>query len=134
MKNTIIQRKLDELGRVVIPIEFLQELEIHKDENIRVYVSEPNEEGTFIIHADFKEPNTSIQAGLGRLILPASYRSAYDLTNSTLDIWTEDGKLRFRKTIPQCVITGDTENIVQYGDTGKYLSKRIIVELYHLLK
>ena len=130
MKNIIIQRKLDELGRVAIPIEFRKKLGIHRNEDVMVYVSDPNREGTFTIDTDSKEPNAVIQAVLGFLILPQTYRYSNGLIHCMIDIWVEDEKLRLKKTIPQCLITGDTENLVQYKNTNKYISKQIIKELY----
>jgi hypothetical protein len=38
-----------------------------------------------------------------------------------MGIWVEDGKIKLKKTVPQCIVTGDTENLVQYRDTNKYI-------------
>ncbi len=38
MKNTGIIRKLDSLGRVVLPIDVRRELEIDKDDAVEIYV------------------------------------------------------------------------------------------------
>ncbi|WP_100011822.1 AbrB/MazE/SpoVT family DNA-binding domain-containing protein [Lentibacillus sediminis] len=40
MKSTGIVRKVDELGRVVIPIELRRHLDIHEKDSIEIYVEE----------------------------------------------------------------------------------------------
>ena len=134
MKIAVIQRKLDGLGRIVVPIEFRRELGIHTDEDVMVYVTEPTEEGVFSVDIEPSDPNTAIQAHLGFLILPQTYVHTFDLNQSMMDIWVEKGMLRLRKSIPQCAFTGDTDDLVQYRDTNKYISKQVIRELYELIR
>lgn len=133
MKITVIQRKMDDLGRVVVPIEFRRELAINPEENVPVSVSEPNDDGIFSVDINPQNPNAAIQAELGFLIFPQVYRYAFDLNHCMMDVWVEKGKLRLRKSIPQCAITGETEDLVQYRDTNKYVSRQVIQELYAMI-
>jgi len=133
MKNTIIQRHVDELGRVVVPIDFRQKLGIHMDIDTEVYLSVPSEDGIFTMAIDYPQCNAIIQANLGFLILPQTYRFENDLNNCMIDFWIEDGKLCMKKTVPQCLVTGETENLVRYKDSDKYLSESVIIELYESL-
>ncbi|MEG0910102.1 MAG: AbrB/MazE/SpoVT family DNA-binding domain-containing protein [Ruthenibacterium sp.] len=42
MKSTGIVRKIDDLGRVVLPIELRRSLDIDKDSSLEIYVDDEN--------------------------------------------------------------------------------------------
>jgi bifunctional DNA-binding transcriptional regulator/antitoxin component of YhaV-PrlF toxin-antitoxin module len=133
MKNAVIPRHIDGIGRMAIPIEFRRELGIPTDKDVKVYLSAPSEDGIITMTIDSLQPNAVIQETLGFLILPQTYRYSNGLNDCTLDLWIEDGRLHMKKTVPQCVISGDTENLVRYKNTDKYLSEQIIRDLYESL-
>lgn len=134
MKTAIIQRKFDDLGRIFIPAEFRKELGIFNHLNVQVLVSEPDDDRIIALETGSSHPNAAIQDVLGYLILPQTYRAKHNLSHCMMDIWVEEGKIKLRKTVAQCVVTGDTENLVQYRDTNIYLSKAVIKELCELNK
>ncbi len=134
MKKALIQRKFDELGRIFIPAEFRKELGIENQSNVKVHVSEPDDDGIITLKTNSHNPNATIQDILGYLILPQTYRAKHNISHCMMDIWVEDGRIKLKKTVPQCVITGDTENLIQYRDTNKYLAKLVVKELYILMK
>lgn len=134
MKTAIIQRKFDELGRIFIPAEFRKELGIQNHLNVHVLVSEPDDDGIITMETDSPNPNATIQDILGYLILPQTYRAKHNLNHCMMDIWVEDGKIKLKKTVPQCMVTGETEDLVQYRDTNTYIAKSVINELCQLIK
>ncbi len=62
MKSTGILRKVDELGRIVIPIELRNKLDIHEKDALEIYV-----EGNDIILKKF-EPNCTFCGKTKKLI------------------------------------------------------------------
>ena len=127
MKSAIITRKVDELGRVVVPVDFRRALGIKED--TAAFLSDPANDGVVSVKLDAAETNTKITADIGFMFLPQILRSGAELNGAVLDMWLEDGALYFRKTVPQCLITGETENLIQYKDTGRYLAAHVVEEL-----
>lgn len=130
MKKTVIPRHVDELGRVAVPAEFRRELKLSPEEDIRVYLSEPDEKGVFTLTAAPGQANTVIRHELGFLVIPQGILHEYGLNGSTLDIWIEDEVLRLKKTVPQCAVSGETENLIRWRDTDRYLSEKVVREMY----
>lgn len=133
MKRTVIPRHVDELGRVAVPVEFRRELNLIAKEDVRVCLSEPDEEGAFTVTVASDQPNTVIRHELGFLLIPQGILYGYRLNGSMLDIWIEDGTLRLKKTVPQCAVSGETEDLVRWRDTDRYLSEPVIREMYKAL-
>ncbi|MDD4165357.1 MAG: AbrB/MazE/SpoVT family DNA-binding domain-containing protein [Eubacteriales bacterium] len=134
MKKAVITRKVDELGRVIVPMDFRRELGLPAGEDIAVHLSEPSDDGIITVNIDSENPNTKIMGELGFMFLPQTLRFGNGLHGVTLDFWVEDGMLHFKKTINQCLLTGETENLIQYKDTGKYISVHAVEELYAMIQ
>lgn len=130
MKNAVIVRHIDEIGRVAIPAEFRRELNLSAKEDVNVHISEPDEKGVFTLTTNSEQPNAVIQHELGFLAVQQAYRYEYTLNGSSMDLWIEDGKLRMKKTVPQCAVSGATDNLIRYRDTDRYLSEQVIREMF----
>lgn len=133
MKHTVIPRHADDLGRLPVPIDFRKTLEISTDQDTEVYLSDPSDDGTITLSLKPSGAKAVIQAKLGFLVLPQTYRFQYGFVGCTVDFWIEGEKLKFKKTVPQCVISGNTEDLVRYKDTDTYISKQVVLELYQSL-
>lgn len=66
MKSTGIVRKVDELGRIVLPIEMRRTLDIAEKDTLEIYV-----EGDSIFFVNFRPPVCSATAQRTSLILRA---------------------------------------------------------------
>lgn len=52
---------------------------------------------------------------LGRIVLPAEIRKAFDLEiKDTLEIFTEEDKIILKKYTPGCTLCGNMNGIVQF--------------------
>lgn len=70
-------RKVDELGRVVIPIEFRNELKLNENDNIKLFINESNFESNL--------------DGIGRIKVPVDIRNKYNIKSADkLKIYIED--------------------------------------------
>lgn len=73
-------RTVDELGRLVIPIEFRNELKLNEDDNIKLSINESNFESNL--------------DGIGRIKVPIDIRNKYDIKDADkLKVYIENGNI-----------------------------------------
>lgn len=73
-------RKIDELGRIVIPIEFRKELKLNENDNIKLSINE----SSFDSNLD----------EIGRIKVPLDIRNKYDIKYADeLKIYIENGNI-----------------------------------------
>ncbi|MRG88161.1 AbrB/MazE/SpoVT family DNA-binding domain-containing protein [Salinibacillus xinjiangensis] len=88
MKSTGIVRKVDELGRVVIPIELRRTLDIHEKDSLEIYVDDDRivlkkYQPSNTCHITGEVSNDNISFADGKLVL--SKEGAQQLLNEIKD-------------------------------------------------
>ncbi len=124
MKSTGIVRKLDELGRIVLPKELRETmnirgrdpLEIHVETDLIIITKYDDELGQSGIVRKIDE--------LGRVVLPNEIRKTFKLqTNESLEIFIDEKRIILRKYCSDkaCMITGviDDKNFI--FENGKFV-------------
>lgn len=127
MKATGITRKIDELGRIVLPIELRRKFGIDDKDKIDIYT-----ENNKII---LKKADDSDSAGitrrideLGRIVLPIELRKNFNIDfKDTIDIYIEDNKIILKKYETSCVFCGEAEDVRQFK--GKNICPACIKEI-----
>lgn len=77
-------RAVDELGRVVIPIEFRNELQIKENDNIKLFIKESSFESNL--------------DGIGRINVPVDIRNKYNIKiGNKLKMYIEDRNIVLEK-------------------------------------
>lgn len=122
-KNTGLIRRVDEVGRVVIPIEIRNGFNIKEKDPMEIYV-----DNNFIIlkrcDLDCFE-DTILNSGrlirrvdeLGRVVIPIEIRNRFDIKEKdSMEIYTRDGSIALKKYEPFCVFCGSTENLIDFKD------------------
>lgn len=126
MKNTGIVRKIDELGRVTLPIELRRNLGIEEKDPIEIFV----ESGAIILKKHEETAETSKNTGivrkideLGRVTLPIEIRRMLDIEEKDpIEIHVDDTLLFLKKYYASCIFCGNLEENVLY--LGKYVCKK----------
>lgn len=122
-KNTGLIRRVDEVGRVVIPIEIRNMFDIKEKDTMEIYI-----DNNFIIlkkcYLDCSEdaifaiggPIRSVDE-LGRVVIPIEIRNRFDIKEKDyMEIYTQDGSIALKKYEPFCVFCGSTENLIDFKD------------------
>ncbi|MCL1884592.1 MAG: AbrB/MazE/SpoVT family DNA-binding domain-containing protein [Defluviitaleaceae bacterium] len=69
---------------------------------------------------------------LGRIVLPKELRENFMLEeNAVLEIFTDKNKIVLQKYSPGCLVTGNTEDLIEYN--GLKISRHVVRELSELL-
>lgn len=118
MKKIGIRRKVDELGRIVLPKELRTLFEICEKDPVEIYVDKEfiivkkanlNPEGTtgIVRHVD----------ELGRVVLPIELRNMFSISpNDLLEISVIEDRMALVKYQMACVFCGSEEHLVDYMD------------------
>ena len=122
MKSTGVVRKIDELGRIVIPIELRRNLDMNPTDTIEIY----KESDSIIIekHIKSNETTSTVRAidELGRFVIPIELRKNLDIEEKDpLQIFVDNNKIIFKKHLPGCIFCGEVSNILRYK--GKNICK-----------
>lgn len=129
MKNTGIIRKLDELGRIVLPITLRETLQLKEGDLFEIYVVN---DYLIMNKLDTKEkPKGMIYRKLdelGRIVIPIEIRRKYDfLFNDNFEIYIEESSIALKKYKNTCLFCNGTENLIEFKE--KLLCLKCIHEL-----
>lgn len=113
MKNTGFIRKVDELGRIVIPIELRLKYGFLEGEEIEIFVKSSD------IILRIPEPNcTGILRkldSLGRIVIPIELRERFNiLEKDPIELLTNGSDVVLRKFEPHCVFCQKNEKLKQF--------------------
>ena len=133
MKKTGIVRKIDELGRVTLPIEIRRNLGIEEKDPIEIFL----ESGSVILKKHQDESgvsNTGIVRKideLGRVTLPIEIRRMLDIEEKDpIEIFIEDSALLLKKHSASCVFCGSSSDVVSFG--GKYICGNCVAAIKNI--
>ena len=91
MKSTGIVRKVDELGRIVLPIELRRTMNIEVKDALEIYVDGD------------------------QIVLPIEQRRILEIGDrDSLEIFIEDNMLILKKYQPACIFCGNAKDIVHF--------------------
>lgn len=117
MKNTGIIRKVDELGRFVIPSELRDTLKIVTGDQYEVYT----DSGYIILEKYNNEEKRNKGAilkpidELGRLVIPMEIRENYEIYEKTgLEIYLEGEIIIIKKHERTCTFCNETNNLKKF--------------------
>lgn len=116
LKNTGIIRKIDELGRFVIPAILRGEFNIKSGDNIKMYLLDD-----FIIMKKFinkskQDRKISMKVDeLGRVVIPIEIRERLGLAMATpMEIYVEKENIILKKFEPCCVFCKKSKKLIKY--------------------
>lgn len=112
MINTGITRRVDELGRVVIPITVRNKLHINENDFIEVYT-----ENEFIIFkkCTLDEIGKKVDK-IGRVHIPVEIRNNFYIKeNDLMEIYIENELIILKKYTKSCVFCENESNIVNFN-------------------
>ena len=130
MKSTGIVRKVDQLGRIVIPKELRRAMKIIEIEDLlEIYV----EDGTIVLKKIVTDSETAGVARkvdqLGRIVLPIELRRKLDIVEErdALEIFIDEESIFLKKYMPACIFCSDAKNV--YSFKGKNICMNCIDEI-----
>ncbi len=140
IKSTGIVRKVDELGRIVLPKELRNTMRIAQKDPLEIYVEGEsivlrkyssndeniaNENGSFVFVATGIVRNVD---ELGRIVLPKELRGMLRIgQKDPLEIFVENDTIILRKYEPACIFCDDVADVISFK--GKKVCKNCISEL-----
>lgn len=131
MKNTGVIRRLDELGRIVIPSTLRKDLGLETGTKLEIYVQD---DFISLIKYDDTENNhmslTRSVDELGRIVLPMSIRDKYDLIYKTpFEIYLDEtiNGILLKKFHQTCIFCNSNKNLIEYN--GKLVCSNCIHNL-----
>lgn len=120
-----IIRKLDELGRVVIPIEFRKN---KIENNTPVYIQRVE---NYVVLSLNCEDETGTQRKfdeLGRIVINKEIRTDLEWnTKDSICIWAYKNYIILKKYEDKCIICGNTKDLIQFN--GKLICENCKKEL-----
>ena len=116
LKNTGIIRRIDELGRLVLPSTLRENYEIEAGDKIQVYVIDK-----FIILKK-SEDNPKIEKlfyrkvdELGRIVIPMEIRNNFELSHiNPLEIYIENNYIALKKIENSCTFCNSKKNLIEH--------------------
>lgn len=102
MENLIITRKLDELGRIVVPIEIRKKLGICEGQKLNIFIRNKN----IIIGLDTKQENGVLATidELGRILIFYQIRQKANVkAGQELNIYTENDEIILQKKVSSSI-------------------------------
>jgi len=114
MKSTGIVRKVDQLGRIVIPKELRRTLKIVEiEDSMEIYIEE-----SMIILKKYS-PDSGVTGvvrrvdQLGRIVLPIELRRRLDIIEErdALEIYVDEDSIILKKYEPACIFCGNARNV-----------------------
>lgn len=131
MKATGVVRKIDELGRLVVPMEIRREFGLLGIEKVDIYLDAKFPE--CIVVEKFDEEASAIGVArnldnLGRFVVPMEMRRNFCIGDRcALEFFTENNKIYIKKYNPGCIFCDDINNTVEYK--GRKVCKNCIAKL-----
>lgn len=113
MANGII-RKIDELGRICIPMEYRKAFGVTPRENAPAVMHMKGN----VLRVELKPEKaiglTRFLDELGRLTLPIEIRRSLGFEEcQEVDMWIEGKEICFRKAVDGCIICGSTDQLLE---------------------
>lgn len=118
MKPTGIIRHVDELGRIVIPIEMRRKLNIQEYEALEMFKVNDNVVIKKYDKINVKENKSIIRKidELGRIVMPKEWRQMLELqTDSAVEVLLQIGEIEIKKYMPYCVFCGNNTKLFDYA-------------------
>ncbi len=130
MKSTGIVRKVDRLGRIVIPKELRNAYNLTDNEDsLEIYV----EDTSVLLKISADPANASgVLRGIdqfGRIVLPIELRRKLDIVEErdSLEIYVEDDTIILKKYEPSCIFCQNARNVFSFK--GKNICPTCLDEL-----
>ena len=129
MKSTGIVRRVDQLGRIVIPKELRKALNIKEiTDALEIYL----ESGTIVLRkiTDAAQSGVSRKVDqLGRIVLPVELRRNLDISEErdSLEVFVDGEKIILKKYAPACVFCANARNVFSFK--GKNICIHCLDEL-----
>lgn len=130
MKATGIVRKIDDLGRIVIPKEVRRTLGLEANSPAEMYLSD-GASGVVIEKATGSASSVGVVRNvddLGRLVVPMEMRVVLNIrAKDSLEVFIDGNKIILRRYCPGCIFNGDMDDTIEYR--GYNVSRKAIKEL-----
>ncbi len=130
MKSTGIVRKVDQLGRVVLPKELRKTLNIKEvEDSLEIYV----EDNRIVLkkYDEFEGISGIVRRvdQLGRIVLPIELRRNMNIAEEkdSLEIFVDQNKIVLKKYEPACIFCGNAKNVFVFK--GKNICPECVEEL-----
>lgn len=119
IKKTGIIRKIDELGRVVIPIELRNRLGWNEKESLEIYVEsnkicirQPKFEGRIDSVGIIRKLDE-----LGRIVIPKEIRNKFDITfKDAVEILVYDDVIMIMKKELTCIFCNNNNQLKEFNE------------------
>lgn len=98
MKDSIITRKIDELGRIAIPIEIRKELKITEGQKLSIFIKDKN----IVLGIDTEQKNGILATvdELGRILIFRGIREKVELEpEQKLNIYADNNEIILQKQV-----------------------------------
>ena len=132
IKSTGIVRKVDELGRIVLPKELRKARNIEHKDYMEIYM----EDGGIILKRCSPDEIESLGIvrrvdELGRIVLPKETRAVLKILHKdSLEIYVDEDKIILKKYQPACIFCENAENLVDF--CGKKVCKDCAAKIAEL--
>ena len=118
MIATGLTRRIDKLGRIMVPKAIRSEYSIAEHTPVEIFTK-----GEFIVIKKYAISDGDIQSryhtdNVGRIVLPKSIRKQFGLAecDDYVEIFTEETSILLKKYERSCVICGNTVNLLSIRD------------------
>ncbi len=129
MIATGLTRRVDKLGRVMVPIAIRNEYGIGEKDAVEIFIKDD-----MIVIKKYALEDGEIKSryttdNVGRIVLPKSIRKEFSLIDGDdfVEIFTEQDSILLRKYEKNCVICGENEGLVSVK--GKKICKACLEEI-----
>ena len=129
MIATGLTRRIDKLGRIMVPKAIRSEYGISEHTPVEIYTR-----GEFIVIKKYTISDGDIQSryhtdNVGRIVLPKAIRKQIGLAecDDFVEIFTEEQSILLKKYERSCVICGNSEGLMQIRD--KKICKECVAEI-----
>lgn len=130
-KKTGIVRKIDELGRIVIPKYIIRQLEFVENDRLQIFIKENN----VIIKKIEKEDtigNVRILDTLGRIVIPKDIRKDKGWKERTpVELYLDSNFIILKRYIENCVFCNNDSHLIEFK--GNKVCEKCISTLKSLI-
>ena len=129
MIATGLTRRIDKLGRIMVPKAIRSEYGISEHTPVEIYTRDE-----FIVIKKYTVSDGDIQSryhtdNVGRIVLPKAIRKQFGLAecDDFVEIFTEEQSILLKKYERSCAICGNSEGLMQIRD--KKICKECVAEI-----
>ena len=116
IKSDGIIRKLDELGRIVIPMEYRMSKIIDGETMVKVY--NINNQVIVQILDDQLDKKVKKFDNLGRVVIQKEIRKKLGwIANSEIKVWNYENSFILQKVETECVFCRNSNNLIEFKNT-----------------